>query len=293
MDVPAGARGWRPLIRSLLRARLALGGLLFLALVFLVAVFAPWLAPRDPTAIDITARLKPPIWMEGGDPRFWLGSDALGRDILSHLMYGARISLLVGLSSVLISGFLGVTLGLFSGYYRGKLDHLLMGVADIQLAFPFILLAITLMAVAGPGLLNVILVLGVSRWVAYGRVVRGQVLAVREREFVEAARAAGYRALPILFLHILPNVMAPVIVIGSFAVAGNIVSEAALSFLGLGIPPSIPTWGGMLAEGRAYIRLAWWMATFPGLAIMGVVLGINLVGDWLRDYLDPRLRTEA
>ncbi|MFC1492198.1 ABC transporter permease, partial [Nitrospinota bacterium] len=243
--------------------------------------------------IDVRHRLKPPFWMEGGETNRLLGTDALGRDIFSRLIYGSRISILVGLSSVVVSGVIGVVLGLFSGYFGGKIDDFIMGFAEIQLAFPFILLAITIMAVVGPGLVNTIVVLGISRWVAYGRIVRGQVLAAREMEFVEAARALGYPIYRVLFFQILPNVMSPLIVIGSFAVAGNIISEASLSFLGLGVPPSIVTWGSMLAEGREYLRVSWWMATFPGLAIMVTVLSINLIGDWLRDYLDPRVRHDV
>jgi len=267
-------------------------GLVFLVLLLLVAAAAPLVAPHDPGKVDVRNRLRPAAWMEGGSAVHVLGTDSLGRDVLSRLIYGGRVSILVGLSAVVISGFLGIVLGLVSGFFGGKIDDIIMGLAEIQLAFPFILLAITIMAVLGPGLMNVIVVLGISRWVAYGRVVRGQVLAIREREFVEAARALGYPVYRVLFFQILPNVMSPLIVIGTFAVAGNIISESSLSFLGLGVPTSIVTWGGMLSEGREYLRVSWWMATFPGLAIMATVLSINLMGDWLRDYFDPRLRDD-
>ena len=265
-----------------------LGGF-FLILLVVVSLSAPLVAPQDPKEVDVRLRLKPPAWAEGGSVSHVLGTDALGRDVLSRLIYGGRVSILVGLSSVLISGAIGIALGLVSGFFGGKLDDLISGFSEIQLAFPFILLAITIMAVIGPGLFNIILVLGVSRWVAYGRVVRGQVISIREREFVEATHALGYPLHRILFMQVLPNTLSPLIVIATFAVAGNIISESSLSFLGLGVPPSVVTWGGMLSEGREYLRGAWWMATFPGLAIMATVLSINLIGDWLRDYMDPRL----
>lgn len=281
---------WLKFFQSLVHVKPALFGAVFLVSLTFTAALAPILAPSDPAKIDVRQRLRPPFWNEGGTVNRLLGTDNLGRDIFSRLIYGSRISILVGMSSVVISGVIGVVLGLFAGYFRGKIDDFIMGFAEIQLAFPFILLAITIMAVLGPGLMNTIAVLGVSRWVAYGRIVRGQVLAAREMEYVEAARALGYPVRRVLFFQILPNLMSPLIIIGSFAVAGNIISEASLSFLGLGVPPSIVTWGGMLAEGKDYLRESWWMATFPGLAIMFTVLSINLIGDWLRDYFDPRVR---
>ena len=280
----------RKVLSSLIRTKPALFSAIFLIFLMVMAALAPVISPHDPVKVDIRQRLKPPALFEGGNANHLLGTDALGRDIFSRLIYGSRVSILVGLSSVAISGAVGVGLGLVAGFFGGKIDDLIMGFAEIQLAFPFILLAVTIMAVLGPGLMNTILVLGISRWVAYGRVVRGQVLAAREREYVEAAWALGYPLYRVLFFQILPNVMSPLIVIASFTVAGNIISEASLSFLGLGVPPSITTWGGMLSEGRQYLRVSWWMATFPGLAIMATVLSINLIGDWVRDYLDPRLK---
>lgn len=287
--LPAPAPGREKFRRSLMRSKPATLGGAFLILLVLVSLAAPLIAPRNPQKVDVRLRLKPPAWEEGGSASHLLGTDALGRDVLSRLIYGGRVSIVVGLSSVAISGAIGVVLGLVSGFFGGKLDDLISGFSEIQLAFPFILLAITIMAVIGPGLLNIILVLGVSRWVAYGRVVRGQVISIREREFIEAARALGYPLHRVLFMQVLPNTLSPLIVIATFAVAGNIISESSLSFLGLGVPPSVVTWGGMLSEGREYLRGAWWMATFPGFAIMATVLSVNLIGDWLRDYMDPRL----
>lgn len=275
----------RRLGRLLRRSPLGLTGALIMLVVIAVAVFAPALAPHDPTLIRILDRLKPP-----GTPGHLLGTDSLGRDILSRLMYGSRISLTVGVSAVALAGVAGIAAGLVAGYYGGWVDDVIMRIVDIQLAFPFILLAIAALAVLGAGLLNLILVLGVGNWVGYARLVRGEVLSLREKEFIEAARATGARGWPVLIKHVLPNIVGPVIVVASFAVASTILTEAALEFLGLGLPPKVPTWGSMLAAGREYLNSAWWLAAFPGLAIMITVLGINLLGDWLRDVLDPRLR---
>jgi peptide/nickel transport system permease protein len=253
------------------------------------ALGAPFLALHDPNDQSLRRRLIPPAWEGKGTWEYPLGTDHLGRDIFSRAIYGSRVSLTVGFSAVLISGTLGALLGLIAGYYGGKIEAIIMRLVDIQLAFPFILLAISVVAVVGAGLNNVIIVLGIAGWMVYARIVRGEVLSVKEREFVVAAKAVGVRDSLILFRHILPNVLTPVIVIATFSVANVIILEAALSFLGVGVEPAIPTWGGMLADGREYISTAWWLATFPGLAIMFTVLGINLIGDWLRDILDPRL----
>ncbi len=276
--------------RSLRRGKGALLGAAILVVMILAAVLAPYVAPHDPVQAEITQRLRPPVWAERGTPENLLGTDQLGRDVLSRTIFGSRVSLIVGITAVLISGTLGVFLGLISAFQGGRLDALIMRIADVQLAFPFILLAIAVVAVVGGGLLNVILILGVTGWVSYGRVVRSQVLSVKEKEYVEAARALGSRALVLIFRHILPNVMTPVIVLATFNVASYMVAEASLTFLGLGVQPAIPSWGVMLADGREYMRAGWWMAIFPGLALMLTVLSINLVGDWLREYLDPRLR---
>ncbi len=272
------------------RPSAAIAAALVLASVCLAALTAPWIAPHDPREQVLERRLLPPAWTAGGQWAFPLGSDHLGRDILSRLIYGSRVSLVIGITAVVISGLLGVTLGLLAGYYGGRLDALIMRLVDIQLAFPFILLAITVVAVLGAGLRNVIIVLGVAGWMYYARLVRGEVLALKEREFVVAARALGAPSHVIIPRHLLPNVLTPVIVVGTFAIATNIITEASLSFLGLGVEPAIPTWGSMLADGRAYIGRAWWLTTLPGLAILLTVLSINLLGDWIRDRLDPRLR---
>ena len=273
------------------RNRGGLIGLLIVLLNIVVAILAPLLAPHDPLDQDITRRLQPPAWLAGGSVEYLLGTDQLGRDVLTRIIYGSRISLLIGLLSVAVSLPIGVGLGLLGGYFRGRLADAVMRLADVQLAFPFILLAITIAGVLGPSPRNVILILAVGGWVAYARVTRGQVLGLREKEFVEAARALGMRHGRILVAHILPNILTPIIVLATFAVAQMILLESSLSFLGLGVQPPTPSWGGMLNDGRAYITIAWWLTTFPGATIMLTVLGINFMGDWLRDLFDPRLES--
>ena len=283
------SRMWPDVARSLWKSKAAVFGSMIVLAVAFCALGAPFLALHDPNDQSLRRRLIPPGWEGKGTWEYPLGTDHLGRDIFSRAIYGSRVSLTVGFSAVLISGTLGALLGLIAGYYGGKIEAIIMRLVDIQLAFPFILLAISVVAVVGAGLKNVIIVLGIAGWMVYARIVRGEVLSVKEREFVVAAKAVGVRDSLILFRHILPNVLTPVIVVATFSVANVIILEAALSFLGVGVEPAIPTWGGMLADGREYISTAWWLATFPGLAIMFTVLGINLIGDWLRDILDPRL----
>ena len=279
------------ILYSLFQNKLATVGVVILILISFAAIFAPVLTDHDPRAGRILDSRIPPAWSEGGSSEYLLGTDALGRDIFTRVLYGARISLIVGVMAVVLAGAIGITLGLLSGFYGGKIDDVIMRIADIQLAVPFILLAIAILTALGQGLDKIIITLGVAGWVTYGRVVRGQVMSWREKEFVEAARAIGVRPMAIMVKHILPNTYASIIVIASFAVANTIISEASLSFLGLGVPPDVPTWGGMVAAGRDQVITGqWWIYTFPGLAIMLTVLGINTVGDWLRDYLDPRLR---
>ncbi len=287
---PAARRLTARPLRTLVRNRGALAGLLVVLVNVAAAVFAPAVAPHDPLDQDITRRLLPPAWLAGGSVEHVLGTDQLGRDILSRIIHGSRISLMIGLLSVAISLPAGVAAGLVSGYAGGRFDDVVMRVADVQLAFPFILLAITIAGVLGPSPRNVVLILAIGGWVVYARITRGQVLSLREKEFIEAARGLGMGHARVLLRHILPNVLTPIIVVGTFAVAQMILLETSLSFLGLGVQPPTPSWGGMLNDGRGYITIAWWLTTFPGAAIMLTVLGINFLGDWLRDLLDPRLQ---
>ena len=282
-------RYWLSTLKRLARRRTALFGLAVVVIVLLAAAFAAWLTPFDPLEQDINQRLKEPGWRNAAGQMHALGTDHLGRDILARVIFGSRIALVVGLSAVLISGVLGMMIGLVAGYFGGKVDDFFMRLADIQLAFPFILLAIAVIGVLGANLRNIIIVIGVSSWVIYARVVRGEVLSIRERDFVQAAIALGSRDGRILVRHVLPNAFTPWLVVATLDMARVIVIESALSFLGLGVQPPTPTWGGMLADGRVYLSTAWWLATFPGLAILVTVLGINLLGDGLRDTLDPRL----
>jgi peptide/nickel transport system permease protein len=271
------------------RDRLALLGLAVVAASILLAMVAPALAPADPVRNDLLARLAPPAWVEGGSWQHPLGTDTLGRDVVSRLLYGARVSLIVGFSAVVVAGVLGLALGLAAGYYGGRIDEALMRVGDVQLAFPALVLAVAVLAVVGSGLGSIVLVLGVTGWVTYARIARGETLSLRHREFVEGARALGAGDAAILWRHVLPNVLPSITVVATFSVARTIIAEASLSFLGLGLPPPAPSWGAMLDEGRNYLTTGWWLALFPGLAILTLVLGINVVGDWLRDALDPRL----
>ncbi|HEU4438189.1 MAG TPA: ABC transporter permease [Methylomirabilota bacterium] len=281
---------WVTLLRRLVRRRTALFGMLVFLGVLLAAVLAPLVAPFDPLEQDIGQRLRPPGWQDAQGRVHPLGTDHLGRDILARIVFGSQIALVVGLAAVMISGVLGMIIGLVAGYFGGRVDDFLMRLADIQLAFPFILLAIAVIGVLGPNLRNIIIVIGVSSWVVYARVVRGEVLSIREREYVQAAVALGSRHGRVLRSHVLPNTFTPWLVVATLDMARVIVIESALSFLGLGVQPPTPTWGGMLADGRVYLSTAWWLATFPGLAILITVLGINLFGDGLRDTLDPRLK---
>lgn len=249
------------------------------------ALFAGWVAPYTANDQDIARRLQPPAL--GAHP---LGTDEVGRDVLSRLIYGARISLLVGVVAVALSCPIGVLVGLIAGYAGRRTDDVLMRVTEIQLAIPTILLAIAVVAALGPGIRNVILTLSVTGWTLYARLTRGETLVVTARDFVQAARATGAGDVRIMARHVLPNVLSPVIVVAVFAVANMIILEATLSFLGLGVEPDIVTWGRMLNGGRLYLSTAWWITAFPGLAIFLAVLAVNLLGDYLRDWLDPRLR---
>jgi len=277
---------------SMVQARYPVVAVVFLALIALCAIFATHLAPKDPNRVEIFLTLKPPLSTNReGDIEHVLGTDSTGRDVLSRVIYGARISFFVGLAAVGLGGGAGTILGLTAGYLGGRVDDLIMRLADIQLAYPFILFAIMMLTILGEGVLNLILVLGIGQWVTYARIARAETLVQREREYVEAVRALGATEWRIMFRTILPNILTPLIVIASFNVAGVILSEASLSFLGLGVPESVPTWGAMLANSRNQLLSgSWWLAVFPGLAIMFTVVSLNILGDWMRDFLDPRLR---
>jgi len=281
--------GWRRVARSLGHNRMAILGLVILILEVAVATAAPLVAPHDPLLQVRSERLLGPgsVGQESGY-RYVLGTDTLGRDVLTRVIYGARVSLAIGFLAVAISAPLGVVLGLVSGYYGRVVDDVIMRIADIQLAFPFILLAMAVVAVLGATARNIVLVLGVSGWVLYARVVRSDVLSLANQDFVAAARVTGCRDRRIIFRHILPNVLSPVIVLATFAIAYMILLESSLSFLGLGVQPPTPDWGSMLNDARDYMATAWWMSVFPGVAIVLTVLSVNFVGDWLRDLLDPR-----
>ena len=284
-------RELRRAIRVMVEARWPVLAMVILLATAIAAAFGPALAPFDPNRQNLVLRLADPMSSGPDGSVFWLGSDVLGRDVLTRLLYGARVSLLVGIAAIGVGGTIGIVAGLLSGYFGGWVDDLIMRLGDIQLAFPFILLAIMFLVVLGSGIWNLILVLGVGQWVTYARIVRADTLSLREKEFVEAARALGDSTTSIIFRTILPNILAPLTVIASFNVASVILSEAALSFLGLGVPPSVPTWGSMLAESRdTLVANKWWLAVFPGVAIVLTVLSFNILGDWLRDFLDPRLR---
>jgi len=274
---------------SLFRQKSGLIGIVILLLLILIAICAPLLTAYEPNKIMLLERLKPPGSTTASGYHLF-GTDSLGRDVLTRLIYGTRVSLLVGFCAAAISVVLGTALGLLAGYFGGWFDTVLMRLADIQLAFPFTLLALTFIATIGGGLVQLILIMGIFRWVTFARITRAEVLSLREREYIQAARAIGFRDLHIMLRHILPNVVAPVIVSASFVVASNILSETTLSFLGLGVEASIPTWGSLLAEGRGVLQEAWWIATIPGITVMVTVLGVNLFGDWLRDFLDPKMQ---
>ena len=279
-------RRWRAAIRPWLTPKVIVGATIVVILI-VTGALAPWISPYDPNGQNLTRALRPPDGLFGTNV---LGTDAVGRDILSRLFYGARISLVIAVMVVLISGAVGLALGAISGYFAGKVDFIIQKLVEVVWAFPPLLLAIAIMAFLGQGLENLILALVSQRWIAYCRVSRGQALSLRTREFVDAARSLGAGHPRIIFFHILPNLFPSAVVIGTFSMASAIIAEAALSFLGLGVPPEIPTWGTMLADGRTYISTSWWMALFPGLCIFFTVLGINLLGDGLRDILDPRLK---
>ncbi len=274
--------------KSLKKSKEALIGVLILTIFLISALFAPYIVPHDPLAQDLSSRLKPPGWY-GKGAYYFLGTDQLGRDILSRIIYGGRITLFVGFVCAIIASIVGSFLGVIAGYFGGKIDSIIMRIADVQLAFPFIILAIALIAAFGPNLTNIVIILGLTSWVRFARVVRADALLLREFDYVTASTAIGASHKRIIFRHILPNIISPIIVVITLEIPRMILMESALSFLGLGVQPPEPSWGSMASDGRVYINVAWWLTTFPGIAIMLVVLSVNLMGDWLRDELDVKI----
>lgn len=276
------------LIKLLLRSKTGTTGFFIVFAVVFIAIFANILAPHNPAANNLGDMLKPPAWLDGGSTTYLLGTDNLGRDILSRIIYGTRVSLLVGIFSVILAGIIGILVGIFAGYYGGVIDNILMRIVDSFLAIPSILFILVVLAVFEPSIMVLIVVIGFTNWVTYARVVRGEVLSIKEREFVRASRSIGTKNATIMLKHIFPNIISSFIVISTLSVATTIILEASLSFLGLGIQPPTVSWGGMLTDGRNYLATNWWLATFPGIAITITALGIIFLGDWLRDVLDPR-----
>jgi peptide/nickel transport system permease protein len=281
-----------PASRARRTRRLAVGGAVFVALLIVAALAAPLIAPADPIRQSLRGRLSAPTLAGADGKAHLLGTDHLGRDVLSRVIYGARVSLLVGFAAVIVGGLLGASLGVLAGFRGGWADSTIMTIADAQLAFPFILLAIGIIAVLGPSLPTLIVVIGLSGWVTYARVLRSQVLVLRSREFVDAIHALGGSVLRVIARHVLPNVLSSLVVIATLELARAIVLEATLSFLGLGVQPPTPSWGGMVQEGREYLDSAWWISTAPGIVLMLTSIVVSRTGDWLRDLLDPTLRGE-
>ncbi|HSE06967.1 MAG TPA: ABC transporter permease [Methylomirabilota bacterium] len=290
VGTPARPSERRRSLRRLWRLKWGLAAALVLLLIVLVTLAAPWLAPYSPVEVDIQHRLGPPAWMEGGTTEHWLGTDQIGRDLLSRMIYGGRVSLLIGVSAVAISSTIGVLLGLAAGYFGSKIDWIIMTLINIMLTFPFVLLALAVIAVLGASLLNMVFVLGVAGWPIYARVIRAETMALREREFVVAGRALGMSHARIIFGQIFPNLVSAVTVVATLQIAQVIILESFLSFLGLGVQPPTPAWGNMLGEGRVYMLNSWWIAAFPGAAIFVTTLVINLMGNALRDWLDPHMK---
>jgi peptide/nickel transport system permease protein len=264
--------------------------LAIISVMIITAVLAEFLTPYSSTEISLANRLRPPFWEQGGSLSHPLGTDPMGRDLLTRMIYGARVSLVVAALALLVGGGMGAALGLMAGYYGGRLDALVMRVADTTMAFPIILFAILFVVVLGGSMVTTVFAVALVLWARYARVIRGEVLSLRERDFVAQARVAGCSSSRIMLIHLFPNILNTLVVLLSLQVGWVIIVEASLSFLGAGIPPPTPTWGSMIAEGRDYIATAWWVSFFPGLAILATVLSFNLFGDWLRDALDPKLR---
>jgi peptide/nickel transport system permease protein len=276
--------------RRLGRLRWGVGGAAVFLVIVLSALLAPLLSPHDPLSVDIRHRMAPPAWMDGGTREHFLGTDQIGRDLLSRVIWGGRVSLVVGVSAVLLSATIGVLFGLAAGYFAGRIDWSIMTLINVMLTFPFVLLALAVIAVLGPSVPNMIMVLGATGWPVYARIIRAETFALRERDFVVAARALGMSHPRIIFGQILPNLVSPIVVVATLQIAQVIILESFLSFLGLGVQPPTPAWGNMLGEGRVYMLNSWWIAAFPGLAIFITTLVINLMGNGLRDWLDPHMK---
>jgi len=280
-------------LKTYRRNRVAIIGMILTISFLTMAVLAPFIAPQDPNNGNLLERLRPPCWIEGGTTKYLLGTDSLGRDILSRIIYGSRISFLIGVIVIGLTTTIGTVVGLVSGYFGGKIDAVIQRIVDILLAFPQLVFALAIMAVLGPGIKNIILALVYKGWVTSCRVIRGDVLVAKQEAYVEAGRAMGASNWHILLKSLLPNVMASVIVVASLSIGGVILMEASLSFLGLGVQPPTPTWGGMVSNGRDYIFRAWWITTFPGICILLLVMGFNLMGQGLRDAFDPKLSRQG
>lgn len=289
-DETGFVRNLRDFIGLLVRDRAGLIGLVLVLIVVLAAIFAPWIAPYEPTAQNLKESKLPPAWLAQGTSAHLLGTDSLGRDLFSRILYGSRVSLTVGFFGVLIAGSIGLVVGLLAGYMGGRVDGAIMTVTNIVLALPYLLFVVFIAGVLGRSLFNVILIFGITDAPIFVRVVRGEVLRIRQSGYVESAVSVGAQQGRILAEHILPNLIGPLLTVASFEMSAMIFYEAGLGFLGLSVPPNVPSWGNMLEAGRQHLRTFWWIATFPGVAIMLTSLGMNLLGDWLRDALDPRLR---
>lgn len=277
-------------VRALYTSPVGVAGFIIVSFVVLLAIFGPVISPHDPSQTNLRSRFQPPGHIDANGSTFILGTDQLGRDILSRIITGSRVSVIVGVVAVIIAGTIGVLYGLIAGFYGGRLDNIMMRLVDALLSIPFIILVVAISGIMGAGLLTLILILGLTGWVTYARVIRGEVLKVREFEYVLAARAIGQRPIMVMLRHILPNVISTGIILAATQVGVTILAESSLSFLGLGVKPPEVTWGLMLADGRQYIGSAWWMTTYPGIAITITVLGVVFLGDWLRDVLDPNVR---
>ncbi len=278
------------LLAELWQDKPAFFGLLVILVIVGCALFAPWIAPYDPAAQAVIARLKPPVWLPGGSWEHVLGTDNLGRDVLSRIIWGSRVTLVIGLSVVLLAGTLGVAVGLVAGYAGGRVDSVLMRLVDIQVSFPGILLILLIVSVIGPSTLTMIVVLAITNWMVYARLVRGIVMSVRQAPYVEAAEVVGCKPGRVIFRHILPNLVSPLLTLAILEFTNIVLAEAAVSFLGLGVQPPETSWGLDVAAGRDYIFVAWWLVTFPGLCIVATVLSINLVANWVRVTTDPQER---